>query len=155
MAFCEFSGKEVDRVVSVNIAGTTINVAPQYANLGKQQIEEKAREHSFYKRRKTNVEYEVVSNFTQVVNKEISKRGWTLHQLARVSNIKESSLQKYMQGKLYLDIDTARKLESCLKIVLVEEVSGKPINTDDFLEEESGEGASLGDLLMKQMKNKG
>lgn len=131
-----------------------MNACSKCKKLGK-VIEEQPKNysHTFGKRKKReDVKLEVVSNYASIINKEMAKRSMNIKQLAMALNIKDTTLNKYLSNKVKMEIDTARKFENYFEIKLVEEVEN--VNPDEFItkEEVKEEGMSLGDLLMKKLK---
>lgn len=106
----------------------------------------------FYKSKKELPKEHVVDNYQSKIMKALSEKGYNAHQLARAISLKESSLNKFLTGKLHPDINTAKRIENFLEISLVEEsTSQAPV--EDFLvdDEEEQTGTSLGDLLKKEL----
>ena len=98
-----------------------------------------------------------MENYSSLLNKGLSKRKIDIHQLARAVNIKESSLQKYFTGKLHPDLQTAKRLEKFLEIKLTREVDLKETDDNSFSLETNDLNSqpTLGDLIMKQLNEKG
>jgi len=147
MTSCEMCGKE-GGLSKVQVAGTKMNLCSSCSIHGK--TEEKSNSGvSFYKRKREEIlEKEVVSNAVQLIQKKLSVKDMNVHHLARAINIKESSLQKYMSGKIKIDLQAASKIEFFLEIKITEEA--KTVSVDDYLQEED-EPLSLGDLIKKQL----
>ncbi len=140
-------------LVKIRVAGSEMNVCSNCKKMGAEVEKKEDYKHTFRHRvRSSEITEEVVSNFGSLINNALAKKGMDVHHLARGANIKESSLQKYLQGKLKLDVDTAKRLGKFLEIELVEEVEGGSVNLDDVMAEESSSSMSLGDLIKKQME---
>lgn len=153
MTSCELCGTEVNSLTLVNIAGSTMKVCNKCKSSGK-EVYSTSKAHTFRRRVKSNDIQEVVNNYVSEIQRGMNKRGVDVHQLARVINIKESSLNNYLKGKIKPAIGDARKIEKFLEIKLVEDVSSDT-NTDDYMsEDESTQGTSLGDLIKKQLDKK-
>lgn len=155
MATCEMCGKNAEKLTTIKVAGTNMRVCSNCRPMGKEVEEPKARTHTFYhKKKEENIIIEPIDNYASEINKELSKRGYNLHQLARLANIKESNLNKYMTNKLKPDVQTLSKIEKALEIKLTTEVSSsndyKSLN-ENFISEEQ-EALTLGDLIKKQQK---
>ncbi len=163
MAYCEFCGKNVDKTVKVNVAGSVVNVCLNCASLGN-IVEDKnitkpvgsvnLNINNRIKKNKQVVEYVLVPSYVSIMNSALAKRGINLHQLANVLNIRESTLNKYFSGKISIDIDTAKKIERYLSIKLVEE---KESTKSEYVEENvfdsEDESFSLADVI-KVVKKK-
>ena len=154
MVTCEMCGKE-GNISRVSVEGTSMAVCDSCKSMGKSSEDYSSNNsHTFRKRTKTQVKDEVVVNFSSLINSSMAKKGFTAHQLARVINIKESSLNKYLSGKIKPDIDVARKIENFLEIKIVEQVEGsEQIDTTDIIvDSDDTTGLSLGDLIKKQLE---
>lgn len=154
MVACEMCGKDVPTLNNAVVAGTQMKVCSSCLRHGN-SIEEKVEpSKTFYKKKKAQaIELAVVDNYASMINSELSKRSMNVQQLARAINIKESSLNKYLSNKIKIDVLTAKKIEKYLELSLTKEVES--VNVQDYMDEESQEEASsLGDLLMKQLKEK-
>lgn len=155
MATCELCGKQTSKLIKIDIAGSRVLACDNCKNTGriiKQEEDLTNLKHSFKKKQKNNIKQEVISNYSQILNKTIAKKGLNIHQLAKALNIKESSLNKYFSGKIQPDVETALKIGRYLEINLLENVENT--NNEDFLEENESqnESQSFGDLLLKKLK---
>ena len=157
MGTCELCGNDVLNLIKVKVAGTEMKVCNSCKFMGRQlNVESKGpNSHSFYRKKKENIDLIVVDNATSLINSILAKKGLNIKQLARMSNIRESTLNKYLSSKIPLDLMTAKKLENFFDIVLTKEVEGGSVNSQDYMQEE-GEvvKSSLGDLLMQKLKEK-
>ena len=152
MVTCEACGNETTKLVQVRISGSVMSVCGNCKSLGT-LIDKTQGDLSYSFKKNQNENLEVISNYSSVINKELAKRGFDFHQLAKGTNIKESSLTKYLSGKIHLDVETARKIEHFLEIKLVTESSSVDIN--NFLNSSKEDTSlSLGDLLKKQLESK-
>jgi len=159
MVACELCGKEVDRPIKVEVAGTKMNACTSCRKMGKvlgPSVDSANSNHTFYKKKKELVEKEVISNATSIVNSNLAKKGLNVQQLARILNIKESTLNKILSGKLILDLIVARKLENYFEINLTQDAENSNINPQDYMasSQETVEPSSLGDLLLQKLKEK-
>jgi len=156
MAICELCGNNASSLIKINVAGSTVNTCNNCKSMGKVLNYEKKenQKHSFYKRKKEITEYEVISNASSIVNSNIGKRGINIQQLARQLNIKESSLNKILSGKVSFDLSTARKLETFFEIKLTQEVEESNFNVEDIMNSDDEKTDSLADMLRKKMQEK-
>jgi uncharacterized protein (TIGR00270 family) len=152
MAICELCGNEVGKLYMVKIAGSTSRACDNCKGLGKVVEEDKGpKSHSFYRRTKHQTKEVVIDDYASIVSSTIAKKGLTVKKLADISNIKESSLTKYLSGKIHIDVGTARKLEKALGVSIVETVEEVEVNEEDFMSDEGSGGLSLGDLIKKKL----
>lgn len=162
MPTCESCGKKVDKLSYVNIIGSKMNVCSSCSSMGTPIEENKSSKdvqpepHVFKKKKKKdNKDYVVVSDYASRISKAMQKLDINQHQLSRAVAMKESSLSKFLSGKVNLDIDNAKKLESFLEISLVEEVekkSNEGSKVEDYISNSNSEGEeeyTLGDLIKK------
>jgi uncharacterized protein (TIGR00270 family) len=155
MVACEMCGTDSSTLKEVRIAGTQMRVCNNCSRHGVSTEGKAQVSRTFYKKKRgEEIEFDVVDNYASLINSELGKRGLTSHQLARTINVKESSLNKYLSNKIKIDIISAKKIETFLEITLTKEVQS--VNVDDYMEEpeETESNSSLGDLLMKQLKEK-
>ncbi|MFW5705006.1 MAG: helix-turn-helix domain-containing protein [Nanoarchaeota archaeon] len=152
MAICELCGEDTN-LKNTRVEGSVVKACHRCQRLGKVLEEDTSASHSFYRKKKTRTEFVVVDDFQARVSRAMAKQSLDAKKLGLKSNIKESSLTKYLSGKIPIDVDTARKLEKSLGITLVEEGEVSEINADDFtVDSGDSSGLSLGDLIAKQMK---
>ncbi len=156
MTACEMCGNDVKSLTKIKIENSSMLVCNSCKPLGKEDHTTN-KTHTFKKIKKTNESnYDVVSNYTNIIQSSLSKKGINVKQLARATNIKESSLNNYLKGSIKLDIETAKKIQNFLEINLVYECENdSDVRTEDFMNDESPQKPSLGDLIQKQLnKNK-
>jgi len=156
MASCEMCGVEISTPKKINVAGTQMSVCSSCSSKGNLVESEGPQSRIFYKRAKVEDVFDVVSNYISIINRELAKKNLTVHQLARIINIKESSLNKYMSGKISLDVTTARKIESYFKIQLVVKVEGKSdaeILDEMQRNEEEEKPQNLADMILAKIKS--
>jgi putative transcription factor len=153
MAVCELCGSQSQALTPIKVAGSTMSVCNSCKSMGKEQFSTQ-KSHTFKRRIHEKTQEEVVSNYSSMINSALAKKGLQIQQLARMLNIKESTLNKFFTGKIKPDIETAKKLERFFEIRLVEEVSSSSQNfsEDVFLDDDDNSSLSLGDLIKKQMK---
>lgn len=164
MGHCEFCGKESNSMVKVKIESSVMNACQSCSKLGKVVEEDRqVYSHTFTQKKKkidkNNVE--VVQDYSSKINTVMGKRGINMKQLANTLNIKDTTLQKYLSGKVKMDVDTARKFENYFEIKLTEEVDASSSNASEYMEEKSlgakgqeNQADSLGDLLMRKLQEK-
>lgn len=154
MVTCEMCGNETSVLTSIKTAGSNMSVCNSCKNMGELVHKPKQTTHTF-KRTKKNGEshYEVVNNYVSIIHSAMGKKGLNMTQLARATNIKESTLQNYLKETIKLDVDTARRIQKFLEIKIVYECSNEEdVNSDDFIVDDKNSGAlSLGDLIKQQM----
>lgn len=159
MATCEFCGKVTSNVTTIKVAGTNMQACNDCKHLGKStsNLNQKLA-HSFRYKKKTEPTYEIKNNYTSLLKSAMSKKGINLHDLAKTLNIKESSLNQYLSGKIKPDIQTARRLERYFEISItnqLETLENSTYNEDEILDStNSSSGLSLGDLLKDQLNKK-
>ena len=156
MATCELCGEVVDSTTTVRVAGSNMQACNKCKKLGK-EVEEKKQNnlsYSFRKRKKEGeVELNVIENYSSIINSALAKKGLNIHQLARMLNIKESTLNKYFTGKIKPDVQTAQRLEKFFEISLLEEKEA--VNIEELMSnDEDSSSLSLGDMIKKQMEEK-
>lgn len=154
MAICELCGKNVSSVAKVKVAGTEMNACVSCKSLGKEVAVDNNQSytHSFYKKKRGEISFEVISNVISVINSAMGKRSMNLPQLARVANIRESTLKNYLSGKIQIDVETARKLEKALEIKLTQEAEVSDSSSNYIISNDDDSNLSLGDILMKKLK---
>ena len=155
MGTCEMCGSDSSSLRDARVAGTEMKLCANCSKHGNIVEDRTAVSRTFYKKRRgEEIEFDVVENYASLINSELSKRNLNSHQLARAVNIKESSLHKYLSNKIKIDVLSAKKIETFLEITLTRQVES--VNVSDYIEEEIQEdtSSSLGDLLMKQLKEK-
>lgn len=88
-------------------------------------------------------EYELVEDYAERIRGAREARGWTTAALAQKLRISESLLRKIEQGKMKPSIDLARRIESVLKIKLLEpaEYEDEEVESEEFY-------PTLGDVVV-------
>ena len=159
MGYCEICGTESNSLVKVRTDGSVVSACQKCSKVGNvvEERDRKVRSHTFSRKRKLEkVSYEVIPNYASLINSQMGKRGINMKQLANTLNIKDTTLQKYLSNKVKMDVDTARKFENYFEIKLTQEVSSDISAQEDYMSEksepESEENLSLGELLMKKLK---
>lgn len=151
MVICEITGKETNKPVKIRVGGAILTVDISQKHMGTPVDDAPARSHTFKRRTKSQTVEEVVPNFQSLVNKELAKRDLNLHQLARMLNLKESTLNKMFSGKIKPDVATAKKLGSFFDTSLVEEKESGSFDYSDLMDDSESSGTTLGDLIKKQL----
>ena len=122
MVTCELCGESSNNLVLTRIAGTNVKVCIKCSSLGKNIEPNLNKEHIFRHRLKEEeVKLQVVNNYSQLITNSMQKKGLDIHILARGTNIRESTLSKYVTNKMKPDIESARKIEKFLNVKLIEE----------------------------------
>lgn len=158
MATCEMCGSVVNSTITIKIAGTNMQACNNCKHMGQpaNTKQDLSYTHTFKKRKKENTSQEVITNYASVINRTLAQKGLNTHQLAKSLNIKESTINQYLSGKIQPDVLTAKKIARFLEITLTEDV--EETNPTDYITtksvENSNETLSLGDMLLKQMKEK-
>lgn len=134
MPTCELCGREEEKLTKVNLLGSALSLCSKCRNYG-EEIPEKS-SHSFKKKVRTGNEEEVIVNDApQKITKEMNKHNINAKTLGRTLGVKESTISKMVNGKLGLDIPTARKIENHLGLTLVEKVDLSKYMEDDSEED--------------------
>ncbi len=158
MAYCEMCGASTNKLSKTKVAGSLMNLCDNCSKLGS-KIDNPNLNRTFYIKKKIEEDnFDLVDNYSSKINSALSKRGITIHHLARALNIKESTLHKVLNNKFDLEIDLARRIEKFLEIKLVIEVSEKDnsVNIEELTNIESEKNnLNLADLIKQQLKNKG
>lgn len=151
MASCELCGKSNVNTKPVKVAGTVMNVCSLCNSFGSSMEKKGPISHTFYKKVKEEENLVVCKNYSSLISSTLAKKNLTLHHLAKALNIKESTLNKAISGKIHLELETARRIEKFLEITLIEDA--QPVRVDDYLlgEKEEEVSNSLGDLLKKKL----
>lgn len=153
-------GKQTESPIQAKVVGSVMNVCSDCRRTGNViEPENKAPiSKTFYKRHKSeSVENVVISNYGPLINSALARKNLNIQQLARIINIKESTLSKFMSGTFKPELDIARKIEDYLNINLVNEVesSGKSETMIlDEMKKQEDVSENLADLILKQMKEK-
>lgn len=154
MGTCEMCGKEAT-VVSAKVASSTMQLCSQCRKHGVEINEKPSHSKVFHKRKKSETQEVIVDDYGSRISKALHKKGLNSHQLARAINLKESSLHKFLCGKIQPEIDIAKKIEKFLEISLVQEKEIQSAPQDYLIDDdEESSGTSLGDILKEQLKNK-
>lgn len=154
MESCELCGK-VASLSKAKVAGTTMQLCSSCKSHGVLE-KNNPKSKTFRKTSKDMSSEFVVNNFHELISSALQKKGLNSHQLAKAINLKESSLHKFITGKLQPDIDTAKRIGSFLEIDLIESAS-RSVDMDEFIVDEESDDEvtnSLGDLLKEQLKKK-
>ncbi len=150
MVTCELCGETTTSVSLTRIAGTAMKVCSKCKNMGKDLEPEKNQQHTFRpKFRHEDIKLEVVNNYSSLINNAIHTRKIDVHILARSTNIRESTLTKYITNKIKPDVESARKIEKFLDIKLIEEFKNESYETKI---EEDVKPRTLGDMFEKLQK---
>lgn len=156
MESCELCGK-VASLSKAKVAGTTMELCSSCRSHG--VLENKTPKSKVFRKTSKGMSSEfVVSNFHEVISSALQKKGLNSHQLAKAINLKESSLHKFLTGKLSPDIETAKRIGAFLEVNVIEtapsssEMEEFIVDEDDQDDEEVTN--SLGDLLKEQLQKK-
>ncbi len=152
MANCDLCGTEA-QLVSAVVEGTMLNVCKECSRFGNVVKVSPARHLTKEKAKKIIEEPEEVEVITKDYSSRIKntreKLGIKQEDLARKINEKESLIHKIESGRIKPNMAVAKKLESALKIRLVEtyiENAERKVNMRD-------ENLTIGDLInVKQRK---
>lgn len=157
MGTCELCGDIVDTTTTIKVAGSNMQACNKCKALGSEVNRDTvaSASHSFKKRtREGSVELEVISNYASVINSALAKKGLNIHQLARMLNIKESTLNKYFTGKIKPDITVARRLETFFEITILEHREAQDLSDLMVNNRDENQELSLGEMIRKQMEDK-
>ena len=152
MVNCEMCGSDVNSVVNIRVAGSIVRACSSCKSMGKEVDGPSVGQssHTFYKKSRNNLgEESVVENYASILSSAISRKGLNTHQAARLTNIKESTLNKFLTSKLKPDVDIAKRLERFFEITLLERVSGGSV--DSFINDDKSSNLTLGDMIRDQL----
>lgn len=115
---CELCGKE-DRLLRVQIEGTTMNVCNTCSNLGtrKAKVERIQNTQSFTEQESTRI---IVNNYNLLIKEARENKNLKHEELAKKIAEKESTIQHVESKKLEPSFKLAKKLEKELSIKLIE-----------------------------------
>ena len=159
MGVCELCGKNTENLCRIKVAQSEMKACSSCKSMGKEvrsRTNNQVLNYKFNKRKRESISYEIVENYSSLLNKALSRKGIVLKQLARAINIKESTLNKYFTGKIKPDNIISRKLENYLDISLLQEAVETRV--ENYLVDENEDedidqaGMSLGDLLKVQLE---
>jgi len=134
MAVCEMCGKDT-YLVKAEVEGTELKICQNCAKYGK--VKEYRTPKSLKKARNyypksQGAEYDLVLNYSQIIQKIRNQKGLDQEKFAKLINEKESVVQKWESGNLKPRIDTAKKLERLFNVELIKVVgSGEEVKTLD------------------------
>lgn len=144
---CELCGnKEVS--ISAEIEGVVLRVCAPCARFGK--VLSKPLQQSIMKRdaqqRTSAVEVieTIMDDYAIKIKQAREKRNMNQEEFARFLNERESTLQKIETGKQLPNIETAKKLEKQLHIILVEKIT---LDSTTRSQKKQGSSLTIGDLL--------
>jgi len=113
---CEMCGKKIDLVNAI-IEGVKMNVCVSCARFGKTIVPVRIpQKHTYIAPVK---EEQIVENISEIIKTERLKRNLEQKDFAMLLNEKESLIQKIESGKYKPEIETAKKIEKILKLILV------------------------------------
>jgi len=153
MVSCELCGTQCESLVNVKISSSNLKVCNKCKSSGTLlDRNQESISHTFRRsKHETGTSLGVKNNYISLVNSTLAKKSLNFHQLAKATNIKESTLTKYLSSKIPLDVDTARKIEYFLEIKLIDEVEN--IDPKSFIsQDDDSSPLSLGELLKKQLE---
>ncbi len=161
MAQCDICGSEA-RLVRARIEGSEMWVCPSCAKFGK-VLEAPRSSRSFSRSssgpsssssfgrprappRRPEVLQVIVSDYSKRIRQARERLGLTQKEFAKKLSEKESVIHKLESSQFKPSIRLARKLESALKIVLVDQVEGGsvPFSSDD---KKRSAGFTMGDFI--------
>lgn len=141
---CEICGSAADR--KAEIEGVVLNVCGSCTKFGKSIVMQQQRTVKAL-RLPDEMQFALIENFPEAVKKARMKRQLSQEQLA--SAIKEKmSLVKRMEKGWNPPIETARKLEKFLGIILLEKIQQSTGKAG-----EAGGGITIGDIASVKKKN--
>lgn len=156
MATCEMCGSETNSTTQIKVAGSIMNVCLKCKSMGQTiNTTNNNPSHIFSKNKKENsLGNEVSNNYANLITNGMQKKKINLHQLARAVNIKESSLNNYVKGKIKPDENNARRIANFLNIELFESTENSNSAYEDYNANDDSSPISLGDMILKQMEKK-
>lgn len=154
MATCEMCGSDSNSLTIIKVAGSTMSVCSSCRKMGSDVFGGGKSAHTFKRSLKSELIETVIPNFQSEIQKGMNKKKIDVHQLARVINIKESTLNNYLSGKIKPDLSHAKKIGIFLDVYLIEEINSSSSDEDFMSDNSSSSSLSLGDLIKKQMESK-
>lgn len=165
MPECEMCGSQATSLIRSKIEGSELSVCPGCARFGT-KVQKKNAPRKFVPRsiapRSQNKkdqfvsEFELVSNYSSLIQKTRSKLGKTQKEFAAMLNEKESLIHHMENSEFEPSIDLAKKIEKILSIKLL--VKKKEGDSDDLLDfvansSKNKSGAmTLGDMIKVRKK---
>jgi len=140
IVYCEMCGKPIDRryakIVYIEgaklvlcpscfskVAKRTVESVPMYKRASKPTRSVKPVTTSKPRPRRQRLdEYEVVSNYSEIVRRARERLGWSQRTLAEAVKEGENVIKRIETGRLVPSIDLARRLEKVLGVKLLEPV---------------------------------
>jgi len=163
MATCELCGAAAGQLKPVTVAGSTMHACSSCQGMGslnKSSTPSGKGQHTFVKKKKEESTLEVVGDYDKRINDGLKKKGLNFHQLAKALNIKESFMNKFVQGKLKPDVSMAERIGKYLDITLLETGSHDPVAEEKLKEEmvvdesKDTSKSTLGDLIKSELNKK-
>ncbi|MBT7903399.1 TIGR00270 family protein [Candidatus Woesearchaeota archaeon] len=162
MASCEMCGREGD-LTEVDVEGTNLEVCKNCLKFGKQQVKPAAKfsrapnkfnkTQGRFKQRRTirpEVVEVIIKGYGDKVSKVRSKMGLTQEEFARKLNEKESLISKIENNQFEPSIILAKKLETILKIKLIE--VQEETKAEMLQQKASGKGLTIADFIKVRKK---
>jgi len=123
MPVCEMCGREA-LLVSADVEGVELKVCPVCTKYGTTNKNNATNSRNYNgpnnkHQSKEEIEWKVVSNFSDLIRAAREKKGMTQEDFAKFLNERESILSKWEQGTLNPRIFVARRLEKVLGMNLV------------------------------------
>jgi len=123
------------------VEGTILEVCQQCAKFGKELQSPKF----FPKKNKLELQEEVIPNYGKVIRQKREELKMMQEHLAKRCGLKVSLIQRIETQQLTLALDTAKKLETALKIKLLE----KEVSQNIEIKKEKFDALTIGDIIKK------
>lgn len=157
MASCEMCGKS-GRLAKVKIEGATLDVCEYCASFGEvikapqfTQDPRLERKQPIVPQRKEKLQI-IVADYGEKIKNARERTGLTQEEFSKKLNEKTSVMHKIESGQMRPSIELARKLESALRIQLVEEYDDRgeiPLASN---QQKKDDGFTLGDFIKTRKK---
>lgn len=149
MPACEMCGKEA-KPITIDIEGVEMKVCSGCARFGKVKKSSSAVSFHNFKTKKPELpEVKIVSNCAVLLRSARERKGMTQEDFAKHINEKESLVQKWESGHLKPSVETAKKLESLLGIILT--AKDEELSPAAEVRRKS-EGFTIGDFIKVRKK---
>ncbi len=157
--YCEICGKRIEgRPIYADVDGSHMYLCFEcYEKLSRSGLAKPVREsgggHRGFKaptmkarrRRRASLElYDLVEDYAERIRAAIEAKGWSTAVLAQKLRISESMLRKIESGKVKPSIELARRIESLLKVKLLEPV----VDEESYYSDEDEDYLTFGDIVV-------
>ena len=148
---CELCGREVEKLVKIEVEGSIVEVCDRCVRYGKLvEVTPKAPPSMSKGKRKTTIEedFVLIENYGKKIKEAREKLGLTRKDFAKKIAEKESVIKKIEEEKMTPDENLARKIEKTLNIKLFKKVPLTATKQEDRKERE----LTIGDVVIVRTK---